>query len=119
MTLILGLDHAQLAAPAGCEEKARWFYGEVLGLPELEKPAELRARGGCWFFCGAHQLHIGVEGDFRPALKAHPALRVADLDALRSRLNAHGIVTQDDPLPGIRRFYAHDPWGNRLEFVQA
>ena len=117
--LILRIDHVQLAAPAGCEEKARWFYGELLGLEEIEKPPELRSRGGCWFRCGPHQLHIGVEKDFRPARKAHPALAVADLDGLRSRLETSGIATQDDPLPGVLRFYAHDPWGNRLEFVAA
>jgi catechol 2,3-dioxygenase-like lactoylglutathione lyase family enzyme len=106
------LDHVQLAAPAGCEEEARRFFGELLGLREIEKPPSLAARGGVWF----EHLHIGVEDDFRPARKAHPAFAVDDLDALAARL---GDVTWDDGLPGVRRFYAADPWGNRLEFVDS
>jgi len=105
------LDHVQLAAPPGCEAEARRFFGEVLGLREVEKPPALAARGGVWF----EQLHVGVEEDFRPARKAHPAFVVDDLDALAARL---GDVEWDDALPGTRRFYARDPWGNRLEFVQ-
>jgi hypothetical protein len=86
---------------------------------ELEKPEALRARGGCWFECGAQQLHIGVEKDFRPARKAHPAFVVNDLDELRRALLARGVkVTDDVSLPGIRRFHAEDPWGNRLEFLE-
>ena len=112
------LDHIQIAAPEGCEAAAREYYGTVLGLSEIEKPSVLRARGGCWFECGAHQLHIGVEHDFRPARKAHPAFAVLDLDELRQTLIAHGVaVVDDDALPGERRFYAQDPWGNRLEFM--
>ena len=102
----------QLAAPPGCEEAARRFFGDVLGMREVEKPPELAARGGVWF----ERLHIGVEEDFRPARKAHPAFVVDDLDALAARL---GDVQWDEALPGVRRFYAADPWGNRLEFVQA
>ena len=114
------LDHIQLAAPEGCEAAAREFYGAILGLLEIEKPAPLRARGGCWFACGAHQLHIGVERDFRPAKKAHPAFAIADLDALRQKLAAHAIpIVDDDAIPGTRRFFAEDPWGNRLEFVES
>jgi catechol 2,3-dioxygenase-like lactoylglutathione lyase family enzyme len=113
---VVGLDHVQVAAPSGCEADARRFYGETLGLEELEKPASLAARGGCWFRAGAQQLHVGVEQDFAPARKAHPALAVADLDALAGRL---ADVRWDDELPGVRRFYTHDPFGNRLEFVQA
>ena len=106
------LDHVQVAAPAGCEEAARAFYGGVLGLREVEKPAALRARGGVWF----EQLHVGVEDGFVPARKAHPAFAVDDLDALAERI---GDVQWDDAVPGVRRFYAHDPFGNRLEFVQS
>lgn len=119
---VLGVDHVQLAAPPGCEEAARQFFGELLGLPEIEKPDALKGRGGAWFALGSadQQLHVGVENDFAPARKAHPALRVADLDALRARLAAGGVpVTNDAPLPGVRRFFAADPWGNRLEFVEA
>jgi catechol 2,3-dioxygenase-like lactoylglutathione lyase family enzyme len=105
------LDHVQVAAPPGCEEDARAFYGGVLGLREVDKPDALRARGGVWF----EQLHVGVEQDFRPARKAHPAFAVDDLDALAARI---GEVEWDDAVPGVRRFYASDPFGNRLEFVQ-
>ncbi|HET7558915.1 MAG TPA: glyoxalase, partial [Limnochordia bacterium] len=82
---LVGLDHVQLAAPRGCEAEARRFFGEILGLEEIEKPPTLRGRGGVWFRCGAQQLHIGVASDFAPAKKAHPAFLVADLDALRLR----------------------------------
>ena len=105
------LDHVQVAAPPGCEAEARAFYGGVLGLREVAKPDALRARRGVWF----EQLHVGVEEGFRPARKAHPAFAVDDLDALAARI---GDVQWDDAVPGIRRFYASDPFGNRLEFVQ-
>jgi len=118
-TRVSGLDHIQIAAPEGCEPAAREFYGALLGLPELEKPAPLRSRGGCWFQCGTQQLHIGVEKDFHPAKKAHPAFAVADLDEFRQALLARGVkVTDDFSLPGTRRFFTEDPWGNRLEFLE-
>jgi catechol 2,3-dioxygenase-like lactoylglutathione lyase family enzyme len=104
----------QVAAPPGCEAEARAFYGELLGLTEVEKPEPLRGRGGVWF----EQLHVGVEKDFAPARKAHPALRVDDLDAVAERLVAAGrSVEWDDALPGVRRFYTADPWGNRVELL--
>jgi catechol 2,3-dioxygenase-like lactoylglutathione lyase family enzyme len=113
------IDHIQIAAPEGCETAAREFYGAVLRMKEIEKPAVLQARGGCWFRCGAHQLHIGVERDFRPAKKAHPAFAVFNLDELRETLTNRGVAVADDhDLPGGRRFYAEDPWGNRLEFIE-
>jgi catechol 2,3-dioxygenase-like lactoylglutathione lyase family enzyme len=116
---VVRIDHIQIAAPAGCEAAAREFYGVLLGMEEIEKPPVLRVRGGCWFRCGDQQFHIGVESDFQPAKKAHPAFAVRDLDALHGTLIAHGIkVTDDDALPGTRRFYTEDPWGNRLEFVE-
>ena len=109
------IDHVQVAAPPGCEEQARAFYGSVVGLREVEKPAPLRARGGVWFAVGdAQQLHVGVERDFAPARKAHPAFVVDDLDALAARI---GDVTWGNELPAVRRFYASDPFGNRLEFL--
>lgn len=108
------LDHVQIAAPPGCEEEARRFYGGLLGLEEIEKPEPLRSRGGVWFALGDRQLHIGVEEDFTPARKAHPAFRVDELDELAATL---GDVTWDDSLPGVRRFYVADPWGNRLEIL--
>jgi catechol 2,3-dioxygenase-like lactoylglutathione lyase family enzyme len=114
------LDHVQIAAPPGCEAQARHFYGELLGLAELEKPAPLAPRGGAWFALGDAQLHIGVEAGFRPARKAHPALRVdaATLDELARRLGEDGApVRWDDELPHVRRFFTDDPWGNRLEVL--
>jgi catechol 2,3-dioxygenase-like lactoylglutathione lyase family enzyme len=117
---VRALDHVQLAAPPGCEAAARRFYGDVLGLVELPKPPALRGRGGVWFALGPGELHIGVEEDFAPARKAHPGLRVGpgELDALAARVAAAGApVTWDDALPGIRRFYTQDPWGNRLELL--
>jgi catechol 2,3-dioxygenase-like lactoylglutathione lyase family enzyme len=109
------LDHVQIAGPPGCEAVARAFYGGALGLEEIEKPEPLRARGGVWFRLGGGQeLHVGVDDAFAPARKAHPAFAVDDLDALAARL---ADVTWDDALPGVRRFYASDPFGNRLEFL--
>jgi catechol 2,3-dioxygenase-like lactoylglutathione lyase family enzyme len=118
---VIGLDHVQLAAPPGCEREARRFYGELLGLPEIDKPLALAARGGAWFRCGAQQLHVGVDADFAAASKAHPALRVDSreaLEALASRLAAAGVAVRwDEEIPGVRRFFAADPWGNRLELL--
>jgi catechol 2,3-dioxygenase-like lactoylglutathione lyase family enzyme len=118
-----GIDHVQLAAPPGCEAEARRFFGELLGLDELPKPPLLAVRGGLWFQCGAQQVHIGIEEDFRAAKKAHPAFRLTDepsLEALRARLHAAGVATRDDrEIQDSARFFAHDPWGNRLEFVAA
>jgi len=117
---IVSIDHVQVAAPPGCEAAAREFYGAILGLTELEKPAALRTRGGCWFQCGDRQLHVGVAQDFSPARKAHPAFAVNCLDELRESLLARGVpVAPDDDFPGAHRFYAQDPWGNRLEFIEA
>ena len=104
----------QVAAPPGCEAAARAFYGDLLGLVEVAKPSALRGRGGVWF----EQLHVGVEEDFAPARKAHPALRVDDLDGVAERLRAAGAPVQwDDALPGVRRFYTADPWANRVELL--
>jgi ribosomal-protein-serine acetyltransferase len=117
---IIGLDHVQVVAPVGSEGNARGFYGDLLGLPELEKPEALRGRGGVWFACGAQQLHVGVIDDFVPAVKAHPALRVRqpDLDLIAERLAAAGSTVQwDDAIPNMRRFYTIDPWGNRIELL--
>jgi catechol 2,3-dioxygenase-like lactoylglutathione lyase family enzyme len=114
------LDHVQVAAPPGCEQAARRFYGELLGLPELEKPAPLRGRGGVWFSLAGAQLHIGVAEPFVPASRAHPALRVdqARLDALAARLTEAGApVDWGHELEGVRRFFTADPWGNRLEVM--
>jgi catechol 2,3-dioxygenase-like lactoylglutathione lyase family enzyme len=116
---IVGLDHVQLAMPAGGEAQARAFYTGLLGMRELEKPEQLASRGGCWFEAPGAQLHLGVEAGFTPARKAHPALRVDDLEALRGRLAEASVpLTPDDTLPHVRRFYAADPFGNRIEFIQ-
>ena len=118
---VLGLDHVQVAAPRvpGVEETARAFYGGLLGLWELEKPDALKPKGGVWFSLGAGELHVGLEDDFRPARKAHPALLVDGLDQLRARLEAAGCATAPgEDLPGALRFYVHDPFGNRIELVE-
>ena len=117
---VLGVDHVQVAAPRGCEDEARRFYGELLGLPELPKPHPLHLRGGVWFSVGSQQLHIGVEETFQPARKAHPAFKLdaPALDQLATRLEAAGAkVTWDHELAGARRFYTEDPWGNRIELL--
>jgi catechol 2,3-dioxygenase-like lactoylglutathione lyase family enzyme len=113
------LHHVQLAIPPGSEAAARRFYGELLGMTELEKPPVLAARGGCWFRSGGWEVHLGVEKEFRPARKAHPGVLVAGLDDLAERLTAGGVVVEwDANFPGHRRFYAQDPYGNRLEFLE-
>ncbi|WP_141433410.1 VOC family protein [Bacillus sp. 03113] len=115
----IGIDHVQLAAPKGCEEIARSFYGMLLGLIELEKPEHLKKRGGCWFQCGNQEIHIGVEVEFSPAKKAHPAFRVKNLSGLEERLKEGGIELKEDiPINGRRRFFASDPFGNRVEFLE-
>jgi len=116
---VRGIDHVQLAMPAGGEDEARAFYGALLGLAEQPKPPDLAARGGCWFGSEGVQLHLGVEDGFRPARKAHPALLVDDLPALVRRLRDAGVeVVDDEPLPGFDRVYAADPFGNRLELLE-
>lgn len=114
------IDHVQLAMPAGEEEKARAFYRDVLGMVELSKPPELAKRGGCWFASGEVQIHLGVEKGFRPAKKAHPALRCVDYDGLTVKLREAGIeIIDDDNNPGVTRCYVHDPFGNRMELIRA
>jgi catechol 2,3-dioxygenase-like lactoylglutathione lyase family enzyme len=115
----LGLHHIQLSVPPGAEDECRAFWVKSLGFVELEKPPELRSRGGIWVRADQLEIHIGTEQDFRPARKAHPGILVRDLDALAQRCEAHGIdVTWDDNFPGYRRFYTWDNCGNRLEFLQ-
>jgi catechol 2,3-dioxygenase-like lactoylglutathione lyase family enzyme len=118
MTL-LQLDHIQLAMPEGGEEAARGFYDGLLGLSEVEKPDNLKKRGGCWFEKGAIKVHLGVEKDFRPARKAHPAFLVEDLAALVARLEQAGVAARrDEPLPGYDRVHVDDPFGNRIELME-
>jgi catechol 2,3-dioxygenase-like lactoylglutathione lyase family enzyme len=113
------LDHVQLAMPPGGEDQARAFYRDTLGIDEMAKPPHLAARGGCWFERGALKVHLGVEADFRPARKAHPAFIVRDLPALVSLLKSRGYsVVEDQPLEGYDRVYADDPFGNRIELME-
>ncbi|HVX21060.1 MAG TPA: VOC family protein [Acidimicrobiales bacterium] len=117
---VTGLDHVQLAMPAGEEARAEAFYAGRLGLRRLPKPEPLASRGGCWFSNGAVTIHLGVEDGFRPARKAHPAVLVDGLDDLVAALSAAGLVVRPDTdLPGVRRCYVDDPFGNRIELIDA
>ena len=116
---IIGLDHVQLAMPTAGEDRARAFYGDVLGLPERPKPAPLAARGGCWFETASVKIHLGVEQDFRASAKAHPGLLVADLDSLLVRCREKGFhATEPELLEATRRAFVHDPFGNRIELIE-
>ncbi len=116
---IVRIDHVQLAMPRGGEDRARAFYAGLLGVPEVPKPPALAGRGGVWFRRGDVQIHLGVDPEFRPALKAHPAFLVQDLAVLVQRLRAAGVEVVDDDLrPGFSRVYATDPFGNRLELME-
>jgi catechol 2,3-dioxygenase-like lactoylglutathione lyase family enzyme len=117
---ILGIDHVQLAMPAGGEEKARLFFINLLGFREIPKPPELAKRGGTWFQAGTAQLHLGVEADFRPARKAHPALVVDDLDGIIVKIQSTGVDvdTTQPPLDGFKRAHIFDPFGNRIELLE-
>jgi catechol 2,3-dioxygenase-like lactoylglutathione lyase family enzyme len=117
--IVVGLDHVQLAMPAGRESEAREFYGRLLGLPEVPKPPELAKRGGAWFENGRVKVHLGVDSDFRAARKAHPGLLIRGLRELVARLTAAGCrVVEDEPLEGYDRVYVDDPFGNRLELME-
>lgn len=112
------IDHVQLAMPISGEEAARRFYGDLLGMIEIPKPAELAKRGGCWFESGGVQIHLGVEANFRPARKAHPALRCSQYAELLNRLRQAGVeVSEARDIPGVRRCHIHDPFGNRIELI--
>jgi catechol 2,3-dioxygenase-like lactoylglutathione lyase family enzyme len=113
------LDHVQLAMPPGREDEARAFYADALGITEVPKPAHLAKRGGCWFERDGLKVHLGVEADFRPARKAHPAFIVSDLRELVARLETRGYrVAEDEPLEGYNRRYVDDPFGNRIEMME-
>ena len=112
------IDHVQLAMPQGEEARARRFYCDLLGMEEVPKPPELAKRGGCWFASGEVQIHLGVENDFRPARKAHPALRCRDYEALLQRLREAGVEWKEAlDIPGVCRCHIHDPFGNRIELI--
>ncbi|HWW19288.1 MAG TPA: VOC family protein [Steroidobacteraceae bacterium] len=115
---IIGIDHVQLAIPEGGEDRARSFYGYVLGLPETPKPAELAKRGGCWFESAHVKIHLGVDPGFRPGSKAHPALLVTDIQRIVERCLELSVQVVDEPMDGYRRVYIHDPFGNRLELME-
>jgi catechol 2,3-dioxygenase-like lactoylglutathione lyase family enzyme len=117
---ITRLDHVQLAMPPGSETEAERFYCRVLGFERVPKPPPLAKRGGCWFVKGLVKLHMGIDGDFRPVRRAHPALVVNGFDALCKRLEASGVtVRPDTDLPGTRRCYVEDPFGNSIELIEA
>ncbi|MBO0910181.1 MAG: glyoxalase [Acidobacteria bacterium] len=104
--------------PRGEEQAARSFYGDLLGMREVGKPGELGRRGGCWFESGAVAIHLGIEADFRPAKKAHPALECTDYDGLIARLGEAGVeASEARGIPGVRRCHIHDPFGNRIELI--
>jgi catechol 2,3-dioxygenase-like lactoylglutathione lyase family enzyme len=114
----IAIDHVQLAMPMGAEDEARRFYRDLLGMAEIAKPPELAKRGGCWFVSGEVQVHLGVEKDFRPAKKAHPALRCRDYLAFTERLRGGGVAVDEvGDIPGVRRCHIHDPFGNRIELI--
>jgi catechol 2,3-dioxygenase-like lactoylglutathione lyase family enzyme len=116
----LAIDHVQLAMPPGGEDTARRFYRDLLGMAEIPKPPELAKRGGCWFESGEVQIHLGVEKDFRPAKKAHPAVRCRDYAAFLVRLSEAAVkIAEVDDIPGFRRCHIHDPFGNRIELIDA
>ena len=117
---ILSIDHVQIAMPAGQEDQARAFYVNILGFTEIPKPAELVKRGGAWFQSHGVQLHLGVEVDFRPARKAHPAFIVSELDSLVGKVREAGYETDTSqpPLDGYKRAHVFDPFGNRIELME-
>ncbi|MBE1553259.1 VOC family protein [Sporosarcina limicola] len=118
-TFLTGIDHIQIAAPTGSEDAARHFYGELLGMEEIPKPENLKGRGGCWFLCGPHEVHIGIQAEFTPAKKAHPGFTVNTLEQLKLRLKEAGsIISEEPPIEGRCRFFTHDPFGNRIEFLE-
>ena len=117
---VQSIDHVQIAMPSGEEEKARSFYVDILGFTENPKPPELAKRGGAWFQSESVQLHLGVEEDFHPARKAHPAFIVSDLDALITKIQIAGYETDTSqpPLDGYNRAHVFDPFGNRIELME-
>jgi len=116
---IIEINHVQLATPFGREAEARAFYQGVLGIPEVPKPLNLAKRGGCWFVRGSLRIHLGVDSDFHAARKAHPALLVENLPAIKALIEGAGYTfTTDEPLEGHDRIYVDDPFGNRIELME-
>ena len=115
----MNIDHVLLAIPPGGEDDARAFFAGLLGMDEEKKPSELQTRHGCWFRLGSCKVHVGIDVDFRPQRKAHPAFVVDEIDGLGDRLGRSGHeVVWDDAIPGSRRFFTSDPFGNRIEFLE-
>ncbi len=113
------IEHVQLAMPPGEENAAVDFYDGLLGIDHVPKPAHLALRGGCWFERGSLKVHLGVDQNFRPAKKAHPALLVSDLGELVDALRSAGVkIVGDEPLEGYDRVYVYDPFGNRIELME-
>lgn len=116
---VLRIDHVQLAMPKGSEDQARSFYRDMLGMKEIPKPEPLAGRGGCWFASGEAQVHLGIEEDFRPAKKAHPALVVEGLNEILAKCERAGVASKmDAEIDGRRRVHVFDPFGNRLELIE-
>jgi len=116
---LIGLHHVQLAMPPDEEEAAVKFYGAILGLEKVAKPADLSPRGGVWFRTGNLEVHLGVEDQFSPAVKAHPAFLVEGLETLKARIEAAGYrVTDTVQIEGFHRVYVRDPFGNRVELIE-
>lgn len=113
----VGIDHVQVAIPVGTEDVARAYYADVLGLPEVDKPPAMAARGGAWFESGEVRVHVGVEDPFVPARKAHPALVMRGLVDF---VMATGLdATWNEELEGVIRCHVFDPFGNRIELIEA
>ena len=117
--MLRAIDHVQIAIPLGGEDQARPFYGDLLGLTEVTKPAELAKRGGAWFEAGAVKVHLGIEQDFRANVKAHVAFEVDNVSGLAARASAAGYeIKANDEIDGVERVFIFDPFGNRLEFLK-
>jgi catechol 2,3-dioxygenase-like lactoylglutathione lyase family enzyme len=117
---ILNLDHVQVAIPVGGENRAREFYSGILGFTEVEKPAAMAGRNSIWFAAGPVNLHLGIEPEFHPAKRAHPAFLVDTLDDILAACQSAGFSTKpDSSFNGLRRVHVFDPFGNRLELMQA
>jgi len=117
--MLTGIDHVQIAIPAGSEDEAQHFYVGVLGFAEVPKPSAQAARGGCWFERGPLKLHLGVDKDFHPATKAHVAFLTDDLQGLATRARDAGYrLAEDVPVEGYDRIFVFDPFGNRIELMQ-
>jgi catechol 2,3-dioxygenase-like lactoylglutathione lyase family enzyme len=116
---ILSIDHVQVAIPVASEERARAFYSDILGFTEISKPPQMAERKSIWFIAGDVNLHLGLEPDFAPAKRAHPAFVVDGLDAILAACDHAGFAHKPDTsFNGFRRVHVFDPFGNRLELME-